>query len=269
MALRCVYTDLDGTLLGLGASLFTDEEGNFSMSQARALEACARAGVEVVIMSGRREVQVHEDARIIGQTSYIFEAGGAFSVDRERYMMTGDFELDPELKVVEQISARGVPDLLMGHFGEKLEFHEPWHVGRELSHLFRGEVDPAEADRLLEENGHGDLRLLDNGAIHRRMEGIEVTHCYHLVPKAVSKVAAVAAHARVRGYDIQETIAVGDSLEDLEVAPSVGTFFVVANGPEKDPGVRGAMARFPNAKVTEARNGAGFYEAVITSLMGS
>jgi hydroxymethylpyrimidine pyrophosphatase-like HAD family hydrolase len=43
MALRCVYTDLDGTLLGKGASLFRSAEGRFSMSQARALEACARA----------------------------------------------------------------------------------------------------------------------------------------------------------------------------------------------------------------------------------
>lgn len=269
MALRCVYTDLDGTLLGSGASLFTDEEGNFSMAQARGLEACHRAGVEVVIMSGRREVQVHEDARIIGQTSYIFEAGAAFSIDRERFMMTGDFELHPEKTVCEQVDERGVPDLLIGHFGPKFEYHDPWHVGRDLSHLFRGEVDPAEANRLLEENGHGDLRLLDNGAIHRKMEGLEVTHCYHLVPKDVSKGAAVAAHARARGYDLSETIAVGDSLEDLEVAPSVGTFFMVANGPEKDKGVREALTRFRNARVTEERNGAGFYEAVVTSLMGS
>lgn len=268
MALRCVYTDLDGTLLGARASLFTDEEGNFSLSQARGLEACHRAGVEVVIMSGRREVQVHEDARLIGQTSYIFEAGAAFSVDRERFMMTGTFELDPERTVCEQIEDRGVPELLISHFAPKLEFHDPWHVGREMSHLFRGEVDPAAANALLAEHGHGDLRLLDNGAIHTRMAGIEVANCYHLVPKDVSKAAAVAAHARVRGYDPDETIAVGDSLEDLEVAPSVGTFFMVANGPERDPGVRDALTRFPNARVTEARNGAGFYEAVITSLMG-
>lgn len=269
MSLRCVYTDLDGTLLGAGASLFTDEDGNFSMAQARALEVCSRAGVEVVIMSGRRQVQVHEDARIIGQTSYIFEAGSAFSIDQELTMMTGDFELDPEKTVVEQMSERGVPELLLAAFPGKLEFHEPWHLNREMSHLFRGEVDPAVANSLLEENGHGDLRLLDNGAISRRMEGIEQTHCYHLVPKGVSKSRAVAAHAQARGYALEETIAVGDSLEDLEVAPAVGRFFVVANGPEKDPGVREALGRYPNATVTEARNGAGFYEAIVTTLMGA
>jgi hydroxymethylpyrimidine pyrophosphatase-like HAD family hydrolase len=267
MSLRCVYTDLDGTLLGQGASLFTDHEGNFSMMPARGLEACARAGVEVVIMSGRRQVQVHEDARIIGQTSFIFEAGGAFSIDRELTMMTGDFELDPDKTVVEQISERGVPEFLFESFPGRLEFHEPWHVDRTLSHLFRGHVETAEANRLLEEAGHGDLRLLDNGAISRKMPGIEVTHAYHLVPKGVSKARAVAAHARARGYAIEETIAVGDSTEDLEVAPSVGRFFMVANGPERDAGVKAAIRRFPNVTVTEGRAGEGFYEAVVSSLM--
>ena len=52
MALRCVYTDLDGTLLGRGSSLFRDAEGGFSLAQSRGLEACHRAGVEVVIVSG-------------------------------------------------------------------------------------------------------------------------------------------------------------------------------------------------------------------------
>ena len=44
MTLRCVYTDLDGTLLGPRGSLFRDPDGDFSLVQARALEACHRAG---------------------------------------------------------------------------------------------------------------------------------------------------------------------------------------------------------------------------------
>ena len=66
VAIRCVYTDLDGTLLGQGASLFRTAEGDFTLLAARALEACHRAGVEVVIKSGRRRAQVMEDARLLG-----------------------------------------------------------------------------------------------------------------------------------------------------------------------------------------------------------
>ena len=268
MPLRSCYTDLDGTLLGAGGSLFADHEGGFSMLQARALEAAHRAGVEVVIMSGRREAQVHEDARLIGQSSYIYEAGCAFVIDGEPTLLTGDLApTEEEGTVFEQIERRGVPERLFAHFGGRLEHHEPWHTGRVLSHLFRGDVDVEKANRLLTEHGDDDLRLLDNGAIRRRMPGIEVAHAYHLVPAVVSKAGAVAAHMRARGYAPEECIGVGDSLEDLEVAASVGHFYVVANGPERDPGLRAALGRRQNVTVTEEPMGAGFYEALVSSLV--
>ena len=268
MALRCVYTDLDGTLLGRGASLFRDAEGGFSLAQARGLEACHRAGVEVVIMSGRREPQVHEAARLMGQTSYIYEAGCAFGIEGETTLLTGEMASNEDGTIYEQIEARGIPKLLFEHFDGRLEYHAPWHSGRILSHLFRGKVDVDEANALLGEHGDDDLRLLDNGAIGREMAAIEgPTHAYHLVPRGASKAGAVAAHSRARGYAREETIAVGDSVEDLEMAAAVGRFFVVANGPENDPGLRSKLASWENATVTEASMGDGFYEAIVSTLV--
>lgn len=268
MPLRCVYTDLDGTLLGRGSSLFRDAEGGFSLAQSRGLEACHRAGVEVVIMSGRREPQVHEAARLMGQASYIYEAGCAFAIEGETTLLTGDLVPDEEGTVYEKIERCGIPTLLFAHFEGRLEYHAPWHHGRVLSHLFRGKVDVGEANALLAERGHDDLRLLDNGAIGREMAAIEgPTHAYHLVPQPVSKANAVVAHARARGYAPEDCIAVGDSVEDLEVAAAVGRFFVVANGPERDPGLREALGAWDNATVTEGAMGEGFYEAVVASLM--
>ncbi len=268
MALKCVYTDLDGTLLGKGSSLFRDADGAFSLAQARGLEACERAGVEVTIMSGRREPQVHECARLMGQTSYIYEAGCAFAIDGETTLMTGEMGPDESGTIYEQIEERGIPELLFERFEGRLEYHSPWHTGRILSHLFRGKVDVAEANELLGAEGHDDLRLLDNGAIAREMPGLDgPTHAYHLVPHMVSKAGAVAAHAHARGYDPADCIGVGDSVEDLEVAAAVGRFFVVANGPERDPGLRQALAAWDNATVTEGRNGDGFYEAVVSTLV--
>ena len=269
MPLRCVYVDLDGTLLGRGSSLYRDAEGGFSLAQSRTLEACHRAEVEVTIMSGRREAQVHEAARLMGQTSYIYEAGCAFALDGETTLLTGELQPDEyEGTVYAQIESRGIPAMLFEHFEGRLEYHSPWHHGRVLSHLFRGKVDVGEANELLAARGHENLRLLDNGAIGREMAAIDgPTHAYHLVPRIVSKAGAVAAHARARGYDPAECIAVGDSVEDLEVAAAVGRFFVVANGPERDPGLRAALAEWDNAAVTEGAMGEGVYEAVVSTLM--
>jgi hydroxymethylpyrimidine pyrophosphatase-like HAD family hydrolase len=271
--IRCVYTDLDGTLLGRGGSLFRDADGAFTLLPARALEACFRANVEVVLKSGRRQAQVMEDARLLGQGSYIYEMGCGLVIDGERTLL-----MDPELQphdgrtTHQLIEDAGAPKLLFDTYAGRLEHHEPWHLNREISHLMRGLVDSGEADRLLAEHGHGNLRLVDNGVIAPKpsLAHLEAdAHVYHLIPKGCSKADAVARHMQARGYRPEETIAVGDSREDVGVAEAVGRFFLVANGAEKDPDIAAAIGGRPNVVVTEARNGEGFYEAVVRSLAES
>lgn len=267
MAIRCVYTDLDGTLLGRGASLFRDADGAFSLLPARALEACHRAGVEVVLKSGRRKAQVMEDARLLGQTSYIYEVGCGLVIDGEEEFLTGDLQPRDGKTVHELVEESGAPRLLLEAYAGRLEPHAPWHEGRQFSHLMRGLVDTGEANALLEQNGHGELRLVDNGTISPKETLIDLEgppHAYHLIPKVASKAAAVARHMRTRGYSPSECIAVGDSREDIGVAEHVGRFFLVANALDRDPSI--AASAPANVEVTEGRNGEGFYEAVVRSL---
>ena len=268
--LRCLYVDLDGTLLGKGASVLHDADGEFSLAGIRALEACHRAGVEVVIFSGRRKAQVFEDARLLGQSSYIYEAGSAVVLDGEEEWLTDGLVPRDGVSIHDQITEIGAPALLLRHFEGRLEYHDPWHRDRLVSHLFRGLIDTKEADALLADSGMGTLRLLDNGAIHRHSDtldpSIEIARAYHLVPAGASKARAVARHMQGRSYRPNEVIACGDSREDLQAADVVGTFWLMRNAVEKDPTLREAIAGRPNVRVTEERNGAGVYEAVVTTL---
>jgi hydroxymethylpyrimidine pyrophosphatase-like HAD family hydrolase len=262
MALRCVYSDLDGTLLGRNASLFRDGEGNFTLLGARALEACFRADVEVVPVSGRRRVMLHEDARLLGLTSYVYELGGGMVVDGEDMPLTPGFESSNGRTVYERIEQSGAPRLLLDSFPGRLEYHEPWHRGREVTHLMRGLVDLDTANGLLQHHGLDDVQLVDNGAISPKPSLPDLPgppHAYHLLPLGASKAAAVAAHMRVRGYAPEESIGVGDSAEDLEMAAVVGRFFLVANAAAWGEGR-------PNVEMTEGSHGEGFYEAVVRSL---
>jgi phosphoglycolate phosphatase len=265
--LRCLYVDLDGTLLGRGASLLRDGEGAFTTIGVRALEACARADVEVVLYSGRRRAQVFEDTRIIGARAYIFEAGSGLVIDGELQWLTGDL-VPNERTIFEQVAELGAPELLLERYAGRLEYHSPWHVDREVSHLFRGLVDPFEAEGTMREAGIDGLRLVDNGAIghHATLPDIEHPHAYHLIPAAASKARAVAAHMRARGYAREEVIAAGDSREDMGAAEAVGTFWLVRNAIERDPTLREDIARHANVRVAEEAFGAGVYEAVVTTL---
>jgi hydroxymethylpyrimidine pyrophosphatase-like HAD family hydrolase len=254
VAIRCVYTDLDGTLLGRGASLFRTAEGDFTLLAARALEACHRAGAEVVIKSGRRRAQVMEDARLLGQTSYIFEVGTGLVIDGELTWLTGDLQPTEDRTIHAQIEAGGAPALLLERFAGQLEPHAPWHTEREVSHLFRGSITAAEANEVLAAEGHEALRLVDNGEIE------DGRHAYHLIPAVSSKARAVGTHMRARGYAPEECIGVGDSREDLDVAEVVGRFFLVANADVSDA---------PGVERTEAAMSEGFYEAVIRAISES
>jgi phosphoglycolate phosphatase len=262
--LRCAYIDLDGTLLGARASLLRDADGAFSLLGVRALEACARAGAEVVPYSGRRRSTLFHDARLMGLTSYIFEAGAGVVLDGELHWLTGDLVPHDGHTIFEQIEESGAPALLLERYAGRLEYHDPWNREREVSHLFRGDVDAFEADALLEDAGLGHLRLVDNGGIHPVRPGLEGVRAYHLVPRDASKARAVAWHMRARDYAREECVAIGDSREDLGAAEIVATFWLVANAIERDPTLRDALTA--NARVSAERHGAGVYEAVITEL---
>lgn len=269
--MRCLYLDMDGTLLGPGGGLLSAAGGGTSLLGVRAIEACSRADVDVVVMSGRRRIVAMEDARLLGGRDSIFETGAGVSLDGfdgETHWLTGEW-LPGELTIHEQITRTGAPALLLDHYAGRLEEHVPWHTGREVSHLLRGLVDADEANALLAGAGHGTLRLIDNGAVRRRspaLADLPEVRAYHLRPEGISKAAAVAAHQRMRGLDPEDCAAAGDSREDLAVAATVGTFWLVANAVEHDPGIEALAGAQANVRVASAPYGDGVYEAVVTTL---
>jgi hydroxymethylpyrimidine pyrophosphatase-like HAD family hydrolase len=271
--MRCLYVDLDGTLLGPGASLLRGADGRFSGLSVRALEACSRADVEVVPYSGRRQSSVFEAARMLGCSAYIFELGCGLVLDGELEWLTdGIVPSDSAGTIYRQIEASGAPALLLAHFEGRLEYHTPWATGREVSHLFRGSIDLDEATEVLAAAGLGSLRLVDNGVVRARSEqmaGLPVVHAYHLVPSAASKARAVARHMQARGLAAADCIAVGDSREDMDAASVVGQFWLVANALERDPTLEAEASGRARVRVADEGYGAGVYEAVVTTLAGA
>jgi phosphoglycolate phosphatase len=268
--MRCLYVDLDGTLLGPDASLLTGADGSFSLLGVRALEACARAGAEVVIYSGRRQSSVFDAARLIGSSAFIFELGCGVVLDGELEWLTDGLTPSADKGTIfQQIEASGAPALLLERFAGRLEYHTPWAADRDVSHLFRGQVDAAEVQATLETAGFDWLRLTDNGvirAVSEQLPGLAAVHAYHLIPAGASKARAVARHMQARGYAREDCIAVGDSREDIEAAGVVDTFWLVANALERDRSLETDVAGRAGIRVASEGYGAGVYEAVVSTL---
>jgi hypothetical protein len=79
--LRCVYADLEVALLGPDGSFVHDADGGFTLLGARALEACHRAGAELVVWSAREREEVDPVARLLGLRAWI--AGDVLVLDGE------------------------------------------------------------------------------------------------------------------------------------------------------------------------------------------
>ena len=269
-AMRCLYVDLDGTLLGPNGSLLHGADGGFALDAVRALQACWRADAEVVLFSGRRQSSVFEDSRLIGSRSYIFELGCGLVVDGELEWLTdGLLPSVEEGTIYEQIERSGAPAMLLDRFAGRLEYHTPWSGNRDVSHLFRGSIDLEEARMALDDADLQWLRLVDNGVIRVRSEqlaGFSVVHAYHLIPTGASKVRAVARHMQARGYTREDCIAVGDSREDMDAALAVGAFWLVANAIGRDPELASEIAGRTRVRIASEPYGAGVYEAVVTTL---
>jgi hydroxymethylpyrimidine pyrophosphatase-like HAD family hydrolase len=258
---RALYTDLDGTLLGPGASLFAAPSGGVTSRTAEAVAALHAAQIDLIPVSGRTESQVREAARLLGAAGFIAELGGviAFGDRVERTHGSHRGRGTP----VEAMFRSGAPGFLMEAYRGRLEPHTPWaHAARRSTILLRGLVDPQEARVTLERSGYGWLDVLDNGVILGTYPGLSVpeVHAYHLAPRGIDKASAVARDLKRRGLRPPEAVAVGDAPSDLALAPHVGAVFIVQNaivddGPD-------------NAYVTEGSFGEGFAE-VVFGLLGS
>ena len=263
--LRAAYLDLDGTLLGRGASLLHDADGDFTLLGARALEACARAEVEVVPYSGRRQSTLLHDARMLGLRSYIFEAGCGLVLDGELEWLTDGLEPRDGKTIHEQIEESGAPALLLEHYAGRLrDLRAVALRPRGLPPLpRRRRSTPSRPTRCWSSTASATCASSTTGSCRASMgDG----RAYHLIPRAASKARAVARHMQARGYAPEEVIAVGDSREDLGAAARRRHVLARRQRARARAGAARGDGAFANVRVAEASHGAGVYEAVITTL---
>jgi hydroxymethylpyrimidine pyrophosphatase-like HAD family hydrolase len=265
LEVRTVYTDLDGTLLGPGGSLFA-VPGGTSREPALARAALLDAGVDLVVVSGRTRDQIREVARVVGAVAYVAELGGllVYRHERTEEVVRAEGVRRGRGTAAEAIERSGAAGFLLEAYGGRLEPHAPWaFLDRECSVLLRGNVELQEARTELGSVGYGWLDLLDNGILSGgdRFPALQVeeVHVYHLVPAGVSKRSAIALDRARRKLEPDQCVVVGDSPSDAAAAAEVGAVFIVANG---EPAMRGEDLP-DNVFLLDRTHGLGFADAVL------
>lgn len=263
-----LYTDLDGTLLGLGGSLLVDANGGPSTATAEAVARLNSAGLTAVLATGRNRIQCTEITRLLGWRGFIAELGCVIVPDRgaDPIYVTGDWPdglLEPGETPAERIETLGAVEALMRAFPGLLEPHAPYHLNREATVLLRGSIDLEEARGVLGEL-EVPVAIIDNGIVHPLTTGLTdlaEIHAYHLLPPGVTKASAVKVDLVRRGLLREQAASIGDAVTDVAMADSCGVGVVVANA-LADGGVQEAAAMRENVWATVGGRGEGWAEFV-------
>lgn len=263
---RILFTDLDGTLLGRGASLIADGQGRPNLDAVEAIAALNAAGLAVVITSGRNAKQLRELTRLIGWSDFIGELGCVRSYDRGARVVweTGDWPTDALREgetPYQAIEREGAVDALRQAFPGLIEYHDPWHLDRQVTHILRGNVPIGEAQAVLD-GLPLPVTIVDNGIIHPRhhgLVGVTEIHAIHLVPTGASKQRSIADDLADRGIPRGEALAIGNSAADIGMADAVGLMACVANGLD-DPLLLERAAGRSDVVATRASHGSGWAE---------
>ena len=269
-SVRVLYTDLDGTLLGAGGSLLRDGAGTPTLDGASAVVEVNAAGLPVVITSGRNVKQLTEVSRLLGWRDFIAEVGSIRSYDNgaRRVYDLGDWPADALQEGETPFAAierTGAVALLRERYPGLVEYHDPWHRDREVTHMLRGKLPIGEAQRMLDTLPL-PVTIVDNGIIRPQVHGLRDVpeiHAIHLVPSGASKERAIAADLAERGFTRDQALAIGDGAADIGMADVVGLMVCVRNGLD-DPTLLSAAATRSNVAAARGARGNGWRELVGT-----
>jgi len=214
---RVLYTDIDGTLVSSTGSVLARADGTPSLNVVEAILDVALAGLSVVPVSGRTLLQLREVTQLLGWKGYIAEAGGlivhGLGVSADVQINTGTWDEassttgETPFKI---ITAAGVVEALMAEFPGMIEPYSSWQVDRYVSLLLRGCLDRAAGQAVLDTLPL-PLDLLDNGLVRNPGTltcGDRPPHAYHVVPRGVSKAAAIT-------QDLARAVLIANKLRQL------------------------------------------------------
>jgi len=221
--LKALLTDIDGTI--------TDPTRRVNTGAVELIRSLADDGVEVVLASGNTSCFMDSLARVIGtRGSFIAENGGVFRVG---------FDGTPHLRG-DQAPCRKALEVVQAHYrkeGIELTLLSPAYRFTDLA--IARTVSAEEMRGLLRDH---PVQVIDTGyAIHLQEPGIN---------KGTALVE-LAAGMRLQPADF---LAIGDSVNDIQMLKAAGIGVTVANA---HPDTK-AAAEY----VAEKKFGDGFVEAV-------
>ena len=243
MTTRLIAFDLDGTLLG--------SDGRISERTKNTLELAAQRGIHLAIASGRPFTALPEELFHLPWLRYAITSNGSsiFTMADGRRIFSRDMRPETAAAVLDIAEEAAFPwEIFIDGTGyapapyvrKASDFGAPARANAYVSRT-RVPVDDMSAfarNSLAKIEGINMIvpDPVRKAALQQELAGIpqlyitsSVSHYIEMADGSVSKSAALKALAERLGLTMQQTVAFGDSLNDLDLIRSAGTGIAMAN----------------------------------------
>jgi len=229
--MKIIFFDIDGTLVSGGTQKMPE-------STIKAIQKARENGHICMINTGRAKALVGEDIR--GQVEFdgFLMGCGTMIEYRDEILLHKTFSTEESLRIMRGIKQHRIDAILEGpenNYCDKLETFHYEVFRRYIAHLDEKyytdwENAPGKFDKFFcyveeLERMEGFRRefadLLD--VIDRE------NHFFEIVPKGYSKASAISFMAKRLNMDLKDTVAIGDSNNDLPMLECVGTAIAMGN----------------------------------------
>jgi Cof subfamily protein (haloacid dehalogenase superfamily) len=230
---RLIATDLDGTLVR--------SDGSVSTRTRSAVLAAQHAGSVFVMVTARPPRWLHDLADLVGEHGVAIVANGAilYDVARRAVIRTRLIEPAVALEVAQAIRAE-IPEVQFAiersdRYGQEPTYYNRWGPAPEDTLVAAVEEllsEPAAKLLVRHPSWHSDDLLARIAPVVGDRVNASHSGGHGLVEisaSGVSKAAMLADFAAEQGISADETIAFGDSLNDLPMLAWAGTSYGVAN----------------------------------------
>ena len=236
---RLIALDVDGTLL--------TPEGQVSARTVQAIADARKAGVHVVLATGRSAPEAGYFSKLAGCDPWAVCLGGAAIADMESFHHVRQWSMAPDagMKALRLIQPEPLSRMV---FAGEVNLMDPASDVYFVRHypydcFHRHKVVTEDMAAYIEERGLPVTKLYAVGEPDqfpplleriRQLPGLELTSSgqnnFEVMPSGINKGKALELLGRQWGIPLAETAAIGDSDNDLAMLRAVGCPIAMGNG---------------------------------------
>ena len=224
MSIKMILLDLDGTLLR--------SDGSISDRSKQVLKSCQDCGIYVVFATARNWIGAERYIEEI-QPDYEITTGGTLIHRHGEQIYSCSLEMEDTNQIVRDLIAYNPKTEITVAVG-RLVFWNSLHISEsEKLHkaVYNDYREPLsyKANKILAELPNYEIAEQIANKNHCRLQSYRGENWYAFMPEGAGKVQAIKELAKILAISLDDIVAFGDDINDVEMLKMCGTGVAVAN----------------------------------------